>query len=132
MFLGSSLASTLSTKRSISAHRASLSPKPQDVIVAVKLDEACALDVLGDVAPCLRRADRVAAAVQDQRRHLDLAQERAGIDREVHVIELGRRRRARPRALVRRPAPRELLVAAGREAGGERKLTPHPGDLGAE
>src|SRR3954471_19892268 len=42
-------------------------PEPQEVIVAVELDEPRALDVLGDVAPCLGRADPVAAATQDQR-----------------------------------------------------------------
>jgi hypothetical protein len=102
------------------------------VIVAVELDEARALDVLGDVAPWLRWADRIAAAAQDQRRNPDLGQKRADIDRQIHAIQLGRRRRARPRALVRRPTPCELVVAARREARRERQPTPHPGDLVTE
>ena len=89
----------------------------QQVILAGKLDEARARDVLGEEPAFLDVGVAVVGAVHDERRHPDRGQDVAHVDRRVHLEQGERRAGARAAPEVAREASRAAAVEARGDVG---------------
>jgi hypothetical protein len=99
------------------------------MLVARKLDEARAGNVLGEVAATVDRRGHVAAAVQDECRRGDRRERGAHVYPRVPPDQLSRHTRRCGEALEAREPTVEVLVLAQGRRDDRRKVTAPPGGL---
>src|SRR5271157_5248133 len=86
--------------------------RPEQMILAGKLDEARAGNMFGEVAAATHVDEAITCTVKDQGRRLDRWKDRADVDLDIHAVERECGGWARTVTQERRPGTQETFVAA--------------------